>query len=906
LRASQLCQRMESALRSGRWQEAVSLGRKVLGALPSHLWAQSLLGQACLAYGLEEEARAYFHAILERDPECIPARIGLARQFGSRPGDKDRGNLWEGYRSDRSGLAQYDLSPQKRLLLECCERALNLWRLGSLQEAAREARQALQTAHQSLTAILILADIAWRTGDQEEFAKWFHQAQGLDPSGVVARRVLGDCHPLLPILCVDPFISVEDSEPVYEGELECPGSANSGGLSARKRRDGMLPPAELPWLLDSSPPSSVPSLSLHSVMEPSQVGVSMDEAGVPRGVAEAQADEDLATIERELEHIASSLGMDSVASALSSSRVRPLPRRRLVKRRTLPLQLIVSNRAALEAKYGPAEAFRIHQALTKLAEAMGQEGEAQTLVLYLDDAQALRPYGLTPVDPRDAGEIKSLLDQLEARLRDDGNGEGQAITYLLLVGGDDVVPFHRLPDLNGDEDGLVLSDHPYACVGDMDTPIRHPFCERAVGRLPDSASPNSGFLLRLIAVATEAHHAARKGSSIWQALGGWMNRPRAQTPVMSFGYTASIWRRAAREVFSSIGEPSHLRTSPPLTAEQMPSLGPIAPRLSYFNLHGLRDSVYWYGQRDPAYAASYPLFPVAIQPDNILVVPHPRSVVFSEACYGAHILNKDPTSSLALRFLAAQAVGMVGSTALAYGALDPPLMGADLLAKHFWEQIKAGLSLGEALRRAKQALIQDMLARQGYLDPEDEKTVLSFVLYGDPTLVVRGEMEEGTMKLSSKEYSAEGARHKIEVSSDHPLRMISVESEATAVCRRRVLEPGSVSPELLTHVRHCLASYLPPSMWEDVTVSAQALCHNKRCHGGYEHCEALDANGLPKGWASAGMDRNAPSGRATLVLTLQRKALIAEGDTNKAGVHLQIAKVTVDSRGNPVKIALSR
>ena len=592
----------------------------------------------------------------------------------------------------------------------------------------------------------------------------------------------------------------------------------------------------------------------------------------------------------------------------------------------------------LEAKYGSAGASHIHQALTELAEAMSDSGSAgrrrmQALVLYLDDQQALQPYGLAPADPKDPQELKLILNRLEERLADERGGGEQAVTYLLLIGGDDIVPFYPLPDPNKDEDEFVLSDHPYACLGDnyLSFPSTS---ERVVGRLPDGASGDIGFLLKLITSATEAHRSLHRRSSFWQALGGWLGQARGDGRVTSLGYTASIWRRAAREVFSSIGQKNLLRTSPPLTCEGMPSLGPIAPRFSYFNLHGLRDSAYWYGQRDPTYAAGYPLFPVAIKPDNIPVVPHPETIVFSEACYGAHILNKHQMSSLALRFLATQALGVVGSTAIAYGAIDPPLMGADLLAKAFWERVKAGYPLGEALRQAKQALAQEMLARQGYLDPEDQKTILSFVLYGDPTLVMvcpvarHGETGSGNevLKLSSllwkriKEARSHEAAFRetgagpltsLRTSSDCPSPSTGDKLLAAALCRRRVLETRLISPELMTHVQHRLASYLPSSMWKDVIVSVQTLDDEKRFN---EQCEPHSHRSIHQSVAP-GLSSHASRlthnvghipAQAKLVFTLQQKSSTPEDNADNIGVHHQIVKVTVDSQGNLVKIAISR
>jgi hypothetical protein len=59
-------------------------------------------------------------------------------------------------------------------------------------------------------------------------------------------------------------------------------------------------------------------------------------------------------------------------------------------------------------------------------------------------------------------------------------------------------------------------------------------------------------------------------------------------------------------------------------------------------------------------------------------------------------------------------------------------VAADLLGNYFWQEVKGGRTVGEALMVAKIELVREMIKRQGFLDAEDQKTLLSFVLYGDP------------------------------------------------------------------------------------------------------------------------------------------------------------------------------
>ncbi|MEK7278766.1 MAG: hypothetical protein AAB427_15550, partial [Chloroflexota bacterium] len=104
-------------------------------------------------------------------------------------------------------------------------------------------------------------------------------------------------------------------------------------------------------------------------------------------------------------------------------------------------------------------------------------------------------------------------------------------------------------------------------------------------------------------------------------------------------------------------------------------------------------------------------------------------VVFSEACYGANILGKgEPEAALSLQFLSDGAGAFVGSTKIAYGSIGMPLIGADLLGRYFWEGVAGGLPVGEALRRAKISLAQTMHKQQSFLDGEDQKTLITFLL----------------------------------------------------------------------------------------------------------------------------------------------------------------------------------
>lgn len=428
--------------------------------------------------------------------------------------------------------------------------------------------------------------------------------------------------------------------------------------------------------------------------------------------------------------------MEHLITALLADRTGLSP---AASNRAAAVYLMLSSQRGLTKKYG-AEGFRrVDEALSTLQQVVAAHIDLSALLIYVDEVNSLAPYGLQPVDPTNPWQIKVLLEQLETYLK----SREQEIRYLLIVGGDAIIPFHRLPNPINDQDADVPSDNPYAA---QDTNYFIP--ERAVGRLPDGEGEGVTVLLALIKEVIHAHRskaAAAKG--VFGALMQTFRPGERNIPALGagLGYSASIWRKASRHVLEIIGDHHPLRISPPLTYQEFKRVAYAS--FSYFNLHGIEDGPNWYGQRDTLFPADYDLFPVALRPEDLSVEDYTGSVIFTEACYGANILGKNTGTSLALKFLASRARAVVGSTKVSYGSIAPPLIGADLLGKYFWEGLLAHLTLGEALKYAKVNLAREMQERQGYLDSEDQKALLSFVLYGDPALPG---LPDGNVQLMSK------------------------------------------------------------------------------------------------------------------------------------------------------------
>ncbi|MGH2524743.1 MAG: C25 family cysteine peptidase, partial [Anaerolineales bacterium] len=335
----------------------------------------------------------------------------------------------------------------------------------------------------------------------------------------------------------------------------------------------------------------------------------------------------------------------------------------------------------------------------------------------------------------------------------------------------------------------------------------------------------------------------------------------------SLGYVANVWKEASAAVYTTIGDPRDLLTCPPVDASWFPVKELAPSHISYFNLHGIEDGSEWYGQRSANDFGSTPEYPVALRPADVLNSGRAPVIVFSEACYGANILGKKIGEALCLRFLECGTRALVGSTKIAYGSVTTPLIGADLLGRLFWQNANAGLPVGEALRRAKLQMAQEMHDRQGFLDGEDQKTLISFVLYGDPLATMPG-------VRSTKEAKRLPAPR-------------FVEPPAT-VCDKANGD-RAVSPEVVAQIKTVVARYLPgmnDAEWRVAHAHARCTAQHA-CPTAHLAVRAKYASSL----------HHDPH---TTVVTLS-KTLRADART-----HPHYARITLDEKGAIIKLAVSR
>ncbi len=400
-----------------------------------------------------------------------------------------------------------------------------------------------------------------------------------------------------------------------------------------------------------------------------------------------------------------------------------------------PTYVIMSAKRQLEKVYGPKTAGVIDDLLHRFANLVQNLEDWSSVVFYPDDVTELSDLALKPVLATDAWQVKLALNDLDKGLAK----RGEMIGALLIIGGPEIIPYHNLPNPTDDNDREVPSDNPYSTIDENYFIPQWP-----VGRLPGETGPDSGLLLSQLRQLIQRYETgvykskksiANLHSIIDIIVNFLLNLGRTSNNSLGLGYAAEIWRKSSALVYKNAGNSRDLQLSPPINSSSLSIKKKPGHNIGYFNLHGVKDGPNWYGQKDFSSTSSGPDYPIALTPGMFNEQTPAPQLTFTEACYGANILDKHHEEALALKFLDTGAQTFVGSTCISYGSVTPPLVSADYLAEKFWQNVFSGEAVGYALMKAKLSLVEEMAKIQGYLDGEDQKTVLSFVLFGDPLQV---------------------------------------------------------------------------------------------------------------------------------------------------------------------------
>jgi tetratricopeptide (TPR) repeat protein len=533
-----------------------------------------------------------------------------------------------------------------------------------------------------------------------------------------------------------------------------------------------------------------------------------------------------------------------------------------------PMYVVFSTKSGLVKQYGMQTAMLVMNEMRNLSSMVGHRAGWGSLVFVPDDLEQTQQLGMSAVESIDPWKLKLALVDLDRALAK----KGSMIGAVLIVGGPDAVPFHKLPNPTDDSDQEVLSDNPYAT---LDSNYFIP--EWPVGRLPGEEGPDAGLLLDQLRRAYSYHNQFRQSNfwwaDVWQFIKGiktgqTIAKMKATKKFAgSFGYTAAVWQRSSQATYQPVGDGRSMLVSPPEFSGSFTSKRITDSNLGYYNLHGLSDSGDWYGQRDVADQSGGPDYPVALSTKDLIKNGRAPDVVFSEACYGSYIQKKMEDDAMSLKFLSIGTLVFCGSTTIAYGSVTTPLIGADLLGYLFWKNMKDGIPAGESMMKAKAELAKEMNRRQGFLDGEDQKTLISFVMYGDPLV------RSGALQNKAKPKG-------IQRSLTH--------FTVTTVCDKQTSDviPQGISKQMLREVKQIVESYLPGLDDAEVIISQE----HDTCDGENHVCPTSQLAGESK----------AAHVNGRVVVTISKNVRVKEY------VHKHYARATLDASGKVVKLAVSR
>lgn len=797
---------LETAMEIGAFRYARQIALKWLSTYPGDLPVQFIHAKALIRDDKTKQAIAVLEKINSYDPEFVDSQELLARiqkylrnhssykstsrakALGSRIRSNDEIPQWSILaNSARKALERNDIDQAQKLAQQALasEPESPIAAITHLRTLIQQDSNNKSIASNSIQKIaahyqnkwpdciqftLISAHTLMNSGESDKAVSLLHQASARDITGQVASRLWGDNHPY---------------KDLWPKTLAC--------------RIGVPIPADVAAVMGwNQLPKSVTDYAKGNKENIRKIIEQPSSTAGMKFYKQDELSESLVSVRREFNKVAKRMKKSGISH----------------ERGRYPIYVILTSKLGLIEKYGSGTANLIHEHLETLAGAVRNKDDWGAALVYIDDAKSMSSYNLKPLTRIESSNIKQAVNDLDRALY----SKGARIGALTIVGGPEIIPFHHLPNPTDDQDTDVPSDNPY-CARDENYFIP----EWPIGRLPGGEGKDPGLLLSLIRESIEFHTQPEKRpqSLLVELLNiiSYMLKKNKRRDI-AYGFTAEVWLQASKSVFRTIGDPQQLNASPPERISNGHSIPPVP--FGYFNLHGVAAEPKWFGQKAPSSNTSGGDYPLVIQSsdlDRSFMANNGNSlprVVFSEACYGAHILRKHVEEALPLKFLLRGSNVFIGSTVIAYGDITAKLTGADLLAKEFWKYLKAGLSVGESLLKAKVSFAQIVNKRKGYLDAEDQKALISFVLYGDPLY-----------KPDIKAYIYYGNANKKGAQNGHYERLsnpsLSIQEEITM---NDMYPP--VSDAVMSQVKHIVKDYLPGMENAKVQVRRERIMSKSR------------------------------------------------------------------------------
>jgi len=368
---------------------------------------------------------------------------------------------------------------------------------------------------------------------------------------------------------------------------------------------------------------------------------------------------------------------------------------------------VLTSYRQLEARLG-ADVIPIVDAFLRRYMSLQQPRGLEVLVLRVDDPINMAAFGLGPIVFPTAASIRQAVVAIRHAL----SATVSPLESLLFLGGDEVIPLHRLPnpvvDRRLDPDPVVATDNGYGAIDDSPDEWLAPTLP--VGRLCDGGSLES----------------------FGRALDGLLTNLEAR-PHRS-GSCAVIneqWVDATAEAVACLEAPVETRVAPHYVVASG-NRGDLDRQFVFINLHGFDGDPVW-----KAYDISADEFVTVITPDSFASSEIAGVVIISGTCYGAQISGRTASDSCVIRAQREGAAVIVGATGLVFGSILMPWLivdDADKLMSLLVEGIVPGITAGTLFAESRKRFVAACRTLRGQLNSYEQKTALQFILLGDPTI----------------------------------------------------------------------------------------------------------------------------------------------------------------------------
>jgi hypothetical protein len=424
-------------------------------------------------------------------------------------------------------------------------------------------------------------------------------------------------------------------------------------------------------------------------------------------------------------------------------------------------KLIISNKTALQKKY-KTDFPKIESLLKKIVSADKSKG-LSTKYIFIDDVASMKS-GKARVVTKTSNEKenKNAIDDLFLFFKPD---------YLLIFGAGDIIPFQKLAN-DSDDESFVESDLPYACETAYNKNKRiqnYKSPSRVAGRLPDLfQTPDVAYFTQV------TDHAIN-----------W--KPLETFPKNIFALSTGTWNKITDRIISEALKINHISFVSPPNKEKSWKKSHLSPLLHLINCHGADTDHRFWGQ----HGKTKEIHPASINSGDVHKKMNKGTVKIAECCFGGQLYKPQPKidlpMSIANSYLLNGAIGFVGSSCTAYGAVngDKTISNADLIAKYFLRCLSAGASIGRAFLETR----QEYFSKNKQPDPIDYKTLAQFNLLGDPSLHFY--IPKGTKTPKGKSAKAGEPAYFTATRKERRIELeLTAEELSATVCSLKQVKPG--------------------------------------------------------------------------------------------------------------------